>query len=109
MSAVINTVSANPAARAYNAALGPLLPRAELCRRAAMLHEAVLNQELTSMQIAARRLCSFARVHRLGPVAWHAAAIESICAESPTALARFTQLLDGLELAIEKTLAQEEV
>lgn len=85
------------------------LPAAALCRLAATLHEAILNQELTSMQIAARRLCRFAREHHVGPVAWHAAAIEVMCAETPHEIARLVQLLDGLELAIEKAIERKEM
>lgn len=83
---------------------GPQPPLGELCRRAAALHEAVLNQELTAMQLAAQRLCAFARTYRLGPIAWHAAAICSLCGENPDALDRLVQLLDGLELAVETTI-----
>lgn len=92
-----------------NAAPAPVpAPRddgAELCRLAAALHEAVLNQELIGMRIAARRLCAFARVHRLGPVAWHAAAIEALLIERHDALPRLAQLFEGLELAVEQALA----
>ena len=72
-------------------------------RAAATLHEAILNQELTSMLIAAQRLYNLARAHRHGPMAWHAAAIAALCSEQPDDTARLSQLMAGIESTLEAT------
>lgn len=75
-----------------------------LCRAVATLHEAVLNQELTSMQIASHRLRDYALRHGLGPVAWHARAIATLCTEAPNDLRRLAELIEGLDFSIERAI-----
>lgn len=77
---------------------GRKLPFASTLERAiGTLHEAILNQELTSMLIAAQRLYKLARAERNGPMAWHAAALAALCSECPDDTTRMSELLAGIE------------
>jgi len=79
-------------------------PFATTLRRAAgTLREAILNQELTSMLIAAQRLYVLARAHHHGPMAWHAAAFAALCSEQPDDTTRMSELMAGIELTLEET------
>ena len=70
-------------------------------RAVGTLREAILNQELTSMLIAARRLYALAHAQRLGPLAWHAAAFAALCSEQPGDTTRMSELMAGIELMLE--------
>ena len=73
-------------------------------RAADTLREAILNQELTSMLIAAQRLYNLARAQRNGPVAWHAAAFAALCSEHPDNATRLSELMAGIESTLEATV-----
>jgi len=69
-------------------------------RAAGTLHEAILNQELTSMQISAQRLANLARAHRCGSIAGHAAAFAALCRDRPHDTTRMSELEAEIELAM---------
>lgn len=76
----------------------PLAQQLELATGS--FREAIRNQELTALLIAAQRLCALARANRFGPLAWHAAAVAAMCSERPDDTERLAELAAGLELAL---------
>ena len=76
----------------------------QLCRAAAGLRQAAVNQDLLGLRIMSRRLHALARATNLGPLIWHAAAVDLLVSKRPNSLGRLAQLLDGLEVALEAAL-----
>lgn len=76
----------------------------ELCLVTARVRHAGFRHEVTALKVATKVLYAVAKIHNLEGLAWHADRIHDLDLADPESLPRLYELLDGLELALEKSL-----
>lgn len=77
-----------------------------LCRMTAAVQRAATQHNLSGMRRAANDLCAIATQHHLHALSRHARTLHGLEFSEADAQIRLYELLDGLELALEHTLAR---